>query len=154
MPEPSVISFDETPNSNLPQLLEKLERHFLSSQTLTNSTTQSMEENNASAGYEQSKNDNAVYIEAFTTSIESALQCTRFALKLDVSSVEFKMEWLEAIRDIVKESSNENLDVIFSLVAALFLMFPGDSDFLSSYLDTLEVILIKNTHLVSLSFYY
>ncbi|KAG8200975.1 hypothetical protein JTE90_021439 [Oedothorax gibbosus] len=145
MPERSVISFDETPNTNLSQLLVKLETIFLVNRISASSSSE-----NASSSADLSNND--IYIEAFTTSIESALQFTRFALKLDKSSVEFHIEWLEAVRDIVKKCSKENLEVVFSLVAGLFLMSPQDVDALSYYLETLEAILMKNTFLSTNTF--
>ncbi|GFX84690.1 focadhesin [Trichonephila clavipes] len=150
LPEPSVISFNETSSSSLSQLLQKLEKFFLSDHCLENSTSanaKSSEDHSVSAAYKICKEANTIYIEAFSFSVQSSQQCAKFALRLDESDVDFKTSWLKSVGDSVKCCSNEDLDVVFSVVAALFIMSPDDETYIKTCLETLEIVLLKNTYL-------
>ncbi|GIY16812.1 DUF3730 domain-containing protein [Caerostris extrusa] len=150
LPEPCVVSFDEISNSSLSQLLAKLEQSFLDCENVKSSIPSAEAESSkdapsTSTGHEKTKNDNPIYIESFTSLAQSSLQCANFALKLDESNLEFKLNWLKSVQNIVESCETDNLDVIFSLVAALFLISLDDHTFIKSCLDTFESILKKNS---------
>lgn len=153
LPEPSVISFNETSSSALSQLLQKLEGlflidHCLENSTLTSAKAESSEEDRSvSPEYKKCMNENTIYIEAFSFSVQSFQQCAKFALRLDEGDVDFKLKWLKSVRDSVKSCSTEDLDVIFSVVAAIFIMSPDDEMYIKICLETLESVLLKNTYL-------
>lgn len=92
-------------------------------------------------------------LEAFTTPIQTAVSCARFSASLDKSDISFKLEWLRSVKCIVDSLKNENLETVFSLVSALFLMSPEDL-LLGTTLETLESILVKAPHLVSVGFLF
>ncbi|GIY37035.1 focadhesin [Caerostris darwini] len=152
LPEPCVVSFDEISNSSLSQLLAKLEQWFLGCENVESSIPSAEAESSkdapsTSTGHEKTKNDNPIYVESFTSLAQSSLQCANFALKLDESNLEFKLNWLKSVQNIVESCETENLDVIFSLVAALFLISPDNHTFIKTCLNSFESILKKNTHL-------
>ncbi|GFT46204.1 focadhesin [Nephila pilipes] len=153
LPEPSVISFNEISSSILSQLLQKLEKFFLSDQSIENSTLafahakSSEEDQSFSAAYQKCKDANAIYIEAFSFSVQLSQQCAKFAIRLDEGDVDFKLNWLKSVKDTVKYCSSEDLDVMFSVVAALFIMSPDDETYIKACLETFETVLLKNTYL-------
>ncbi|GBO03073.1 Focadhesin [Araneus ventricosus] len=152
LPEPSVISFNESSSSFLSQLLIKLEQCFLSCEGTENSAVSSRNADSSegpscSAASEKVKSINAIYIEAFTFSVQSSLQCAKFAIQLDEANLEFKQNWMETIKNVVSSCSADNLDVVFSLVSALFLSSPDNQVYIKSCLDTFESILAKSSHL-------
>ncbi|CAL1296123.1 unnamed protein product [Larinioides sclopetarius] len=146
LPEPSVISFGESSSSSLSQLLTKLEQCFLSCEDSENGA-ESSEEPSCSAALEKVKSINSIYIEAFTFSVQSSLQCAKFAIQLDEASLEFKQNWMETIKNVASSCSADNLDVIFSLVSALFLSSPDNQAYIKSCLEAFESILTKSSHL-------
>ncbi|XP_055939609.1 focadhesin-like isoform X2 [Argiope bruennichi] len=152
LPEPSVISFNESTSSSLSQLLTKLEQLFLNSKDSGNNaiTSQNAESSNGltcSAALEKTKSINHIYIEAFTFSVQSSLQCAKFAIQLDEANFEFKQNWLETVKNVVSCCSADNLDMIFSLVTALFLSSTDNRNFIISCLETFESILAKSSYL-------
>ncbi|KAF8791672.1 Focadhesin like protein [Argiope bruennichi] len=155
LPEPSVISFNESTSSSLSQLLTKLEQLFLNSKDSGNNaiTSQNAESSNGltcSAALEKTKSINHIYIEAFTFSVQSSLQCAKFAIQLDEANFEFKQNWLETVKNVVSCCSADNLDMIFSLVTALFLSSTDNRNFIISCLETFESILAKSSYLYAI----
>ncbi|XP_054719746.1 focadhesin-like [Uloborus diversus] len=86
-------------------------------------------------------------LESFTSLMEITFNCYRFNLKLDSCDLKFKLLWLKSIRESVNCDKKSNFHVIFSIVAALFIMSPEEDSMLSSCLQTFEAIILKKKDL-------
>ncbi|XP_035213180.1 focadhesin-like isoform X2 [Stegodyphus dumicola] len=155
LPEPSILSFDETMKSTLSQLLGKLELFFTCDLNNVDRSTDNDESSpknksdfcDGDSLSKTSTSDNFNYLEALTPSVESCFECVRFALKLDSSSLYYKSKWLQSIKEYLDSGSNDNLELLFSLAAAIFLMAPDEPKHLSSCLETIESVLLRSQSL-------
>lgn len=148
LPEPSVISFNDSVKTLLSKFLKKLESVYLMEVTVHDCAEQMNDVNIQVSEEEENRAFN--FLESFTGTIQTSVTFVEFSNLLDKCGLSFKLNWLKSVKLCLDSTKNENYEIIYSLVMGLFLMCPEDEEFLTSCLDVLESLLIKSPNLVSI----
>lgn len=148
LPEPSVISFNDSVKTLLSKFLKKLECVYLVNVTVHDHAEQVNDTNNQVS---EEENRTFNFLESFTGTIQNSVTFVEFSNLLDKCGLSFKLNWLKSVKLCLDSTKNESYEIIYSLVMGLFLMCPENEEFLTSCLDVLESLLKKSPNLVSIS---
>lgn len=149
LPEPSVISFNDSVKTLLSRFLKKLESVYLVNVTTHDHSEQVNDTDNQVSEEEENRTFN--FLESFTGTIQNSVTFVEFSNLLDKCGLNFKLNWLKSVKLCLDSTKHESYEIIYSLVMGLFLMCPENEEFLTSCLDVLESLLKKSPNLVSTS---
>lgn len=148
LPEPSVISFNDSIKTLLSKFLKKLESVYVMDATVHDLAKQVNDVNIQDSEEERNRTFN--FLESFTGTIQTSVTFVEFSNVLDKCGLSFKLKWLKSVKLCLDSTKNENYEIIYSLVMGLFLMCPEDEMFITSCLEALESLLVKSPNLVSI----
>lgn len=148
LPEPSVISFNDSVKTLLSKFLKKLESVYLMEVTVHGLAEQVNDANIQVSEEEENRAFN--FLESFTGTIQTSVTFVEFLNVFDKCDLSLKLNWLKSVKLCLDSTKKENYEIIYSLVMGLFLMCPEDEEFLTSCLDVLESLLMKSPNLVSI----